>query len=75
MPLGLQVAFDGKRSASRDALLQEVFGSFEGIVIVKAEVRRVEAGYWGFGLRLRLDPRLGRGRGERERFRTGAGKQ
>jgi hypothetical protein len=73
--LGLQVAVNGKQSASRNTLLQEVSGSFEGLVIATVGVRGLEAGDWGFGLRLALERRLGRVRGECDRLRTGAGKK
>jgi hypothetical protein len=75
MTLGLQVAFDGKRSAGGDTLFQKVLGSFEGVVIAGFGVRGREAGDWGFGLHLAWERRLGCGRGEHDRLRTGAGKK
>jgi hypothetical protein len=67
MALSFQVTLDGKWSASGDALLDEVFCGFEGIVVAKV-------GDWGRGVRLTLERRVGRRRGERDRLRTGAGK-
>jgi hypothetical protein len=79
MTLSFQVAFDGKRSATGDTLLDEIFGGFEGVVVVGVVIVRfgacgAEAEVWGFGLRLALDRGLRGGRGERDRLRTGAGK-
>jgi hypothetical protein len=75
MTLGLQVARDGKRSTSRNTLLDEVFGGFEGVVIAKFGARAVQARAWDLELDLTLERGLWRGRDERDRLRTGAGEK
>jgi hypothetical protein len=49
MTLGVQVTFDGERSAARNSLLDEVLGSFEGVVVAGFVIagrgaRRLEVG-------------------------------